>query len=460
MLRLEKTNDPPVRIGSFILILGLLWTALVAASLMWNIRQQRLSTYEAARIQARGAFMKDVIYRRWNAGHGGVYVQKRKASPPNPYLDVKDRDIVTPSGKVLTLMNPAYMTRQVHEMGLKAYGVRGHITSLNPIRPENKPDQWEAKALQGFQEGKTEVSSVKTLSEDAYMRLMRPLITEKGCLQCHQKQGYKAGDIRGGISVSVPMAPFFTVERKHFISMSLGYGLLWLAGVVGLGLGALRISRQINARKKIQQVLKKSESRMAEAQRIANIGSWDWDIKNDKLVCSDEIFRMFGVQSQIHNATYENFLKFVHPEDRPHVIDSVNKALQEVKPLSINHRVVRPDGSLRTVFQQAEVTFDNDGNAQRMMGTVQDVTQAKIDEREREKLIHDLKKALADVKQLSGLLPICSGCKKIRDDKGYWTQIEKFIEDHSEADFSHGICPKCAKVMYPDMNLYEDDNAK
>jgi len=77
-------------------------------------------------------------------------------------------------------------------------------------------------------------------------------------------------------------------------------------------------------------------------------------------------------------------------------------------------------------------------------------TERKRTEEEREKLILSLQKALSEVKALSGLLPICSSCKKIRDDKGYWNQIEAYIRDHSEANFSHSICPDCAKKLYPE----------
>ena len=77
-------------------------------------------------------------------------------------------------------------------------------------------------------------------------------------------------------------------------------------------------------------------------------------------------------------------------------------------------------------------------------------------ERERESLIAELKEALSTVKKLSGLLPICAGCKKIRDDTGYWNRIEAYIRDHSEADFSHGICPDCAEKLYPDLDIYSD----
>ncbi len=68
-----------------------------------------------------------------------------------------------------------------------------------------------------------------------------------------------------------------------------------------------------------------------------------------------------------------------------------------------------------------------------------------------------LEKSLKEVKKLSGLLPICSYCKKIRDDKGYWNQIKKYIHEHSEAKFSHGICRECAKKHFPDLGLYDNE---
>mgnify|MGYP001024006901 CR=1 FL=1 len=70
---------------------------------------------------------------------------------------------------------------------------------------------------------------------------------------------------------------------------------------------------------------------------------------------------------------------------------------------------------------------------------------------ERKELLHKLQKALAEVKKLSGLLPICSACKKIRDDKGYWNQLEGYIQEHSEVEFTHGICPECARKLYPEL---------
>jgi hypothetical protein len=85
-----------------------------------------------------------------------------------------------------------------------------------------------------------------------------------------------------------------------------------------------------------------------------------------------------------------------------------------------------------------------------LAGTAVDITERKRMEEEREKIMLELQDALAKVKTLSGLLPICASCKKIRNDKGYWNQIEGYVMEHSNATFSHGICPDCAQKLYPD----------
>jgi hypothetical protein len=96
------------------------------------------------------------------------------------------------------------------------------------------------------------------------------------------------------------------------------------------------------------------------------------------------------------------------------------------------------------------VSWSQDGTPLLMSGTHQDISRQKHAEMERENLINDLRSALADVKTLSGLLPICSSCKKIRDDNGYWQQVESYVQRHSEAQFTHGLCPDCIGKYFPD----------
>lgn len=107
-------------------------------------------------------------------------------------------------------------------------------------------------------------------------------------------------------------------------------------------------------------------------------------------------------------------------------------------------------GKERYITFEAAPIYDSRGELEGAIETLQDITQRQKIEKERDCLIAELKEAFAKVKQLSGFLPICASCKKIRDDKGYWMQIEAYISEHSEAEFSHGICPECAKRFYPD----------
>jgi C4-dicarboxylate-specific signal transduction histidine kinase len=224
------------------------WTLFTALSMAWNYREERYEALEAAKIEAQTAYEKDVLYRRWNANRGGVYAEITPSTQPNPYLDVPERDVVTPSNRKLTLINPAYMTRQAHELALQTTGVRGHITSLNCIRPANEPDPWERKALLAFQNGSKEQSDVMEMEGQPYMRLMRPLITESGCLKCHGAQGYKVGDIRGGISVSVPLSPFLAIHHARLKSFITLHSIIWLAGLAAVGIGGLVLKRQFTYR--------------------------------------------------------------------------------------------------------------------------------------------------------------------------------------------------------------------
>ncbi len=113
----------------------------------------------------------------------------------------------------------------------------------------------------------------------------------------------------------------------------------------------------------------------------------------------------------------------------------------------------RDNGQLVIVSANIQFFHDNAENIQGIEGVYRDITDRIQAEKERERLIQELQQAMTNVKALSGLLPICASCKKIRDDEGYWKQIESYISAHSEAEFSHGICPDCLKKLYPD--IYE-----
>ena len=132
------------------------------------------------------------------------------------------------------------------------------------------------------------------------------------------------------------------------------------------------------------------------------------------------------------------------------VFEEMRKAKAEERNyFDFRHRLA--NGTIRDVeVFSGPITI---GGRSLLCSIIHDVSARKEVEREKEHLIDKLQKTLSEVKTLRGFLPICASCKKIRDDKGYWNQIESYIRNHSEAEFSHGICPDCARKLYPDLDI-------
>jgi PAS domain S-box-containing protein len=138
----------------------------------------------------------------------------------------------------------------------------------------------------------------------------------------------------------------------------------------------------------------------------------------------------------------------VPPESMKEAADITRRSRQGEVVHTTSHRR-RRDGSLVEV-EIYGVPLMVKGEKRGAFAIDQDITERRRHEAERERLVEELQEALANVKTLRGLLPICASCKKIRDDGGYWSQIETYLSAHSEAEFSHGICPECAKQLYPE----------
>lgn len=295
-------------------LLVLIWVVLacgVAGSFTLIISQIRDRYEKVAINNGRTLFRAIVGARRWNADHGGVYVPITDRTLPNPYLEDPLRDLSTREGIRLTKINPAYMTRQFGEY-MKEEGIAVHITSLNPIRPGNEPDEWERSALETFEKGSREEHVVEGSGEAARFRYIGALVTEAKCLRCHAMQGYKEGDVRGGISLSTPYATLAQAAALSYREAAISHGLFLILGSAIL--------------------------------------------------------------------------------------------------LFLGRKIVRS--------------------------------------------VADLETSLATIRKLEGILPICSNCKKIRREEQNpreqksWVPVDSYIADHTEATFSHGICPECMEALY------------
>ncbi len=635
-----KRNPDLSRIGVLkrnIRFLMLAWSVIVAASLGWTIHFQGQAFQDTLHTEAAAIHAMDMEYRNWVIHSGGVYVPVAGKVVPSPWLShVPERDITTPSGKKLTLLNSSYVVRLVHEgMVGGETKLRGHIASLRPINPVNAADAWERQALESFQRGSKEWSSFDVMADGRqYFRYMKPMVTEEDCLKCHAKYGDKLGDIRGGVSIAIPVDEQLQIERSGRIALIGGHGLIWGLGLVGLFLGGRRqrqaifaaeqsearvtllansiahaifgqdmegnctfvnaaglkalgyddaseligrnmhqlahhtradgspypyqdcpnyasvhagksfhadneilwrkdgtsfpveywsypviqegrtsgavvtfldiserlrvrdelkqsqallesivenipamvflkraddlrfelfnragekllgytrtdllgkndhdlfteeqadaftqkdravldsrklleipeepirtaegserwlhtfkiglydeagkpshllgISVDITAHKRMEDELRESEARLAEAQRMAHLGHWHLDLVKNELRWSDEIYRIFEIDPQRFGATYEAFLDSIHPDDREAVNRAYTDSLKSRSSYQIEHRLVMKDGRVKYVQEKCETTFAEDGRPLRSLGTVQDVTATMFAER-------------------------------------------------------------------------------
>lgn len=238
-----QRNDVPSFIAqrTWWLLPLLLWTLVVGLSFFNHRNDIDKNAIEVASSGARNMFRMVVLTRAWNAQHGGVYVPVTETLKPNPALDHPRRDITTTDGQQLTMINPAFMTRLLSELAESQKVSAFHITSLKPIRPENAADGWERIALQAFENGvKEKIEVIAPANQPGQLRYMAPLPVVQACMYCHEKQGYKVGDIRGGISVTLPLddiqAAAAPAKRESLITHLVALLLVAISGWVLLNM--------------------------------------------------------------------------------------------------------------------------------------------------------------------------------------------------------------------------------
>jgi PAS domain S-box-containing protein len=138
-----------------------------------------------------------------------------------------------------------------------------------------------------------------------------------------------------------------------------------------------KVKERTSQLEKAYESLKESEKGLAEAQKMAHMGNWEWNFVTNELYYSDELYRIFGLNPQELNVPFDEVLAYIHPEDRDYVTNSIIEALNGKKYDAIDFRIILADGTERTVFTQGEVTFDEKNTPIRLRGTVQDITERR-----------------------------------------------------------------------------------
>jgi len=383
----------------FCLLPLLLWSLLVGASLWSSLLNLEHSKLDVATTQGREVFRLVEAMRVWNAEHGGIYVLQTERDPPNPYLSKEMRASATITGQPLTLLNPAYMTRQISGVIEREAGIKLHLTSLNPINPNNKANEWEADALRTFeQQVSQERISIDHKEGKDVARYIAPLYVKQPCLNCHAKQGYKLGDVRGGLSVQWSVDPLTTAmetARTHSVSV---HTMVWFVVSVLLVLAIRQLLCNLSTINESKAELTKANERLeatveARTQQLNEsmrtlrmVGDmapgvvYQYRLRPDGTTCipyaSERFFDLFGVQPHEVRDDAAHAFAAVHPDDIAGILASTEISARDMTQWHHEFRVRREDGKIAWVLGDTLPSKEDDGSIL-WNGYLRDVTELK-----------------------------------------------------------------------------------
>jgi PAS domain S-box-containing protein len=261
------------------------------------------------------------------------------------------------------------------------------------------------------------------------------------------------------ISKMVPWSAFATFTRSTSGSSGKDGSVQWallsvtcVHGPDGRIQYFVAILLDIGMRKEAEEAYRKAEARLVRVLEGSSDGYGDFDAATGCVSITPRCCEIYGLPSGTKEIAVEALMAFVEPADVPPILaDLESIRAGEKDDHAWEFRVRRKDGSTRWLRIRGRVMMrDARGFPVHVSGATTDITERKRTEAERERLVLELRSAVEQVKTLFGVVPICSGCKKIRDDKGFWEQVEAYLSRHTDARFSHGICPDCMKRLFPE----------
>ncbi|MGE4289236.1 MAG: PAS domain-containing protein [Salinivirgaceae bacterium] len=352
--------------------IALLITVLFAISLIWNINNEYRVAYQLAKNEAISSFNKDMVFRKWVSGHGGVYVPISDQTPPNPNLKhISERDIVTDSGVVLTLMNPAYVMRQIHALGKEQYGTPGHLISVNDYYHETLPDEWEHNALEEIKKNPTLISQIDKTDGEEFIRVINPVFYGNDCLKCHQNDEINLGSLAGAISVKVPLKKYSDLASKKSKTYALMHLGLFSLVVVIMLFGYQSYQQEFEENRRFEEKLVANDKKLLEVQRMGQIAYWHYDRKSKTFEFSNDLYKLVGIYPKDFNGTLESYVSTVDEHDYKTFKRELSLALQNGSAFDRIYRIRNTQGeekSLHLIINKVPI------DAPYIIGFIQDIT--------------------------------------------------------------------------------------
>lgn len=317
---------------------GILLTFLLVGSFSWNYFHEIDSTVTLASNELETTYERVNAFRKWISGHGGIYVKEGDDLTPSPILK-KDpsRSVKTVSGLNLTLINTPYLLRAIENNYIGNNIGKARMVSTQPVNPLNKADSWEEIALNSLDNGKDKVSQIiiDDNGQDV-MRLIRPIYLKNECLACHPNISIKVGTVFGGLSTSIPMAPYYAQQTLTIRSLVLFHVLAWLLGMIGISLFYKNTTRTFSA------LAMKKSSDQANQAKSEFLSSMSHELRTplNAILGFTQLLETDPAAS--FNDDQRESIKYIH-QSGDHLLSLINQVLELAKIESGKLEVVIED---------------------------------------------------------------------------------------------------------------------
>ncbi|MCW9013963.1 MAG: PAS domain S-box protein [Gammaproteobacteria bacterium] len=392
------SGHSPIHFKHFAIFSAISWTLLVIVSISWNLSQIESQAEYLASKEAHANWNKDQAFRHWAIRHGGLYVRENERTPASPYLShLPHRDVVTEDGTRLTLMAPASMMRQMTDEFEEMYGVKGRITGQVQLNPNNKPDAWELAALKKFDLGYSEISELTQINGEPYFRLIKPMYMESGCMTCHGHLGFKIGDVRGGVSVSIPLKPYLIAAKSNRDVLATSHGIVWFLGLLGIAIFGYRNQLREREQQKTSKALARTAKEWNYAIDFFEDAIYLIDLDDKVVRVNQAFYKLTGLTPE--QTINQDISHIMHPHGEP-VPCPVCIARKERRDEIITMEAEHPDNPIgKPVEVMVRVIREDEGKPLGILMGIHDLSRSREAAavlREREQVISDLLNSTAE----------------------------------------------------------------
>jgi len=349
------------KIMGYAIAAALTWTAFIAGSLIWSLLEGRHGILMHAQHEAQISFQREILFHFWSMA------ENRSADEGKP----------TPADRE-KFAEP--MLRQLMAQPGPTGEYRTRLTSLHPSRGANLPDAWERAAIMEMAKGIREVSSLATIDGQEYMRVMRPLIQEASCVECHVADPFKIGEVRGGISVSVPLASLQSSWRTQFGTIIGLHGFIWLLGLGVIGVATRKSLAHARERDRAEAALRESERRFRALATSGRALIWTCGPDGKCDYCNEPWLAFTG--RPLDQQLGESWRDAIHPDERATYDQTFAAAFARHAPFTIACRLRRKDGAYRWIQNDASARHGTRGDFIGYIGHCLDITELKQKEDE------------------------------------------------------------------------------